>query len=840
MSIVLDTSSEAFVNDCIDQGDTYDIPLSFAVNKDSLMRWDSTEAGVKGKVLALTQSPHVAHEIINHTLSHPHLTNVDAFKASYTGAGTGTIVVSGTYPLFTVTVNNDGVPVAALDITADDYGGSHRDLTTITGLRLAIDDLADWSTIEGTGGGDKSASLKVGTTAITTNTSVPFDIDTDYNHWKTEITGMTTWLESFMGANYVKAFVIPYAVHGAADYTTELQAWLNANITATHAGSARTMNFTEATNPIATMIPNNLSQIMGIGTITTVQIVTPDSATATEATIRNNARSVAIWAAETGNLGVITVHETECTATQLGYILDEFNKAQDITIKTFGNLTDHIRTSGLWTDAGGGTWNRTLSDLSDYRLQSVSPAIDAGTDISLTIDYAGNPIYGAPDIGAYEYQPPHTMGTSEIDIAAGARVYGDGKFRDKGTTSGTTADLTIMPQSSSFTTYADEEVRPAWMDITDITWSTTGTHHKQWIEASTVEGLTNTIHTVGDLEANKYYTVSVDNVLGQNITGPNCTSGVCQASSSGKITFTYTGTYSQHSFTVEEGDNTPPVLSNGLPAGPQNTNSSQKELTLTTSENATCKYGLTPNTAYASLPETFTTTGATIHAATLTNLANGQTYTYYVKCLDTTGNANTADYSISFTIAPEAQNVSLEKPEIKIAGESQKIKKDKVKSKKEKFSLRGQAEELANGTIKIYRDGKLWKRISASAQGAWSKTVKVASGKDKLLKIRQYDQYGTLLATRQFKVEVDSEKPVFTAFPKLMQTAIRGTQIHYQAKDNEKIKKYKITLGGYIENTKNTSYTIPKNLAPGLHTLTIKAYDEAGNSTKKQTLVSVR
>ncbi len=39
----------------------------------------------------------------------------------------------------------------------------------------------------------------------------------------------------------------------------------------------------------------------------------------------------------------------------------------------------------------------------DFRLQPGSPAIKAGTNVGLTIDYAGNPIPSVPDIGAYEF-----------------------------------------------------------------------------------------------------------------------------------------------------------------------------------------------------------------------------------------------------------------------------------------------------------------------------------------------------------------------------------------------------------------------------------------------------
>jgi uncharacterized repeat protein (TIGR02059 family) len=45
-----------------------------------------------------------------------------------------------------------------------------------------------------------------------------------------------------------------------------------------------------------------------------------------------------------------------------------------------------------------------LQDL-DFDIQSNSPAINKGTDVGLSTDYAGNPISGIPDIGALEYQP---------------------------------------------------------------------------------------------------------------------------------------------------------------------------------------------------------------------------------------------------------------------------------------------------------------------------------------------------------------------------------------------------------------------------------------------------
>ena len=250
-----------------------------------------------------------------------------------------------------------------------------------------------------------------------------------------------------------------------------------------------------------------------------------------------------------------------------------------VTLPTgaWSNGSNYYNTLALWQAVGFDSSSIYSNPLfvsgADFHTQASSPAIDTGTSISgVTSDYAGNPIYGTPDIGSYEYQPPHNLTLSNpdtIDTGAGARIYQDGKFRDLGTTNSTVAHLNITP-TGGFTTYGSTDARPAWLDITGITWSNTDVHHKAWTESSTVSGLTNTIHTIGDLELNKYYNVKKDDVLGQNISGTNCTGGICKADANGQITFTYTGTYTTHTFDVAEGDNTGPTgtisNANGSPA----------------------------------------------------------------------------------------------------------------------------------------------------------------------------------------------------------------------------------------------------------------------------------
>jgi hypothetical protein len=73
------------------------------------------------------------------------------------------------------------------------------------------------------------------------------------------------------------------------------------------------------------------------------------------------------------------------------------------------NLFDNAAKAGDGTYSDAGSTTKWSSDpkfvgTADFRLSPGSPAINAGTPVGLTSDYAGNAIRGLPDIGAYEYQ----------------------------------------------------------------------------------------------------------------------------------------------------------------------------------------------------------------------------------------------------------------------------------------------------------------------------------------------------------------------------------------------------------------------------------------------------
>ena len=96
-------------------------------------------------------------------------------------------------------------------------------------------------------------------------------------------------------------------------------------------------------------------------------------------------------------------------------------------------------------------------------------------------------------------------------------------------------------------------------------------------------------------------------------------------------------------------DTTPPVISEDLPEEDLEERITPVAISLTTNEAATCRYSLIPGIPYSSMANNFSITGGTTHSEILIDLISGRVYTYYVRCIDDSGNANPDDYIISFT-----------------------------------------------------------------------------------------------------------------------------------------------------------------------------------------------
>jgi len=179
----------------------------------------------------------------------------------------------------------------------------------------------------------------------------------------------------------------------------------------------------------------------------------------------------------------------------------------------------------------------------------------------------------------------------------------------------TSTNMTVATNESATCKYGTSNV--AYASLPNTFTTTGGTSHSQ-----TLNGLTNG-------SAYTYYV--------------RCMDGSSNAdTSSTAISFNVSGTGSS--------DTTPPTISNGTPSGTLTYGTTSANMTVTTNETSTCKYG-TSNVAYASLPSTFTTTGSTSHSQSLSGLTNGGSYTYYVRCIDGSGNADTSSSTISYSVS---------------------------------------------------------------------------------------------------------------------------------------------------------------------------------------------
>lgn len=91
-------------------------------------------------------------------------------------------------------------------------------------------------------------------------------------------------------------------------------------------------------------------------------------------------------------------------------------------------------------------------------------------------------------------------------------------------------------------------------------------------------------------------------------------------------------------------DTVVPVASSGSPTGTVTTIT--PSISVSTDENATCKYSVNLDEEYSALDTTFSNTGNRTHNTTSTDISLG-TNTFYVRCRDTAGNTMTSSYSWS-------------------------------------------------------------------------------------------------------------------------------------------------------------------------------------------------
>ncbi|MFH0969246.1 MAG: chitobiase/beta-hexosaminidase C-terminal domain-containing protein, partial [Patescibacteria group bacterium] len=291
--------------------------------------------------------------------------------------------------------------------------------------------------------------------------------------------------------------------------------------------------------------------------------------------------------------------------------------------------------------------------------------------------------------------------------------------------------------------------------------------------------------SISSLEANKYYNLTLDGGI-TNLSGTNCnTIGlnyVCKSNSSGEVIFHHTTTYASHTFAIL-GDNTAPTTTASIGTGNYDT---VQTVTLTCSDGS----GLGCDKTYYTLDGSTPTTSSSEYSSSLITPLNTVTTLKFfsIDNNDNQESVQTKTYAVGIDLTETKLNVS---------GESDELK-DETHAKENRLTLKGKDPSLANGIVEIYKKGKLWKTLTANYLGAWKKTLALKDDFFGWIKLKFFSQSGLEIASRRSFFKVDTEDPTFITFPPDNKVIYLNYQreenrtLIFQAKDNQKIDKYKI------------------------------------------------
>lgn len=362
----------------------------------------------------------------------------------------------------------------------------------------------------------------------------------------------------------------------------------------------------------ATSTPSKIFLSIGVNNLSFGGVRSPSSMTnqqlATE--ITSSLQRITNWGITPVWLGVESTSSGQADSDAVNTLVNAWAQSNGVR---YGSILDQMRLNA--------NWNLQAESGGYYGCTSSANCGNVGATLSTDV-HPNNAGHGViANLAEYLYFTNHTIGTDGIDIQAGARIYNDGKFRDKGTTSGNKADLTVAP-SGAFVSGNYSK----WVDISNITWNTSSTYAKEWTASSTVA--TTTVFTVGDLQANHYYSVLVDGTRVETL----------QANVNGKITYTYSGGWSSHTFNVNPETSAPLYFALSSPVSGVITDARPSfawEAT-TDAESGLAKYQLYVDGVLSQ----DNITGTTFSPSTGFSCGN---HTWYVRAVDNAGNGTNSD-----------------------------------------------------------------------------------------------------------------------------------------------------------------------------------------------------
>jgi len=330
------------------------------------------------------------------------------------------------------------------------------------------------------------------------------------------------------------------------------------------------------------------------------------------------------------------------------------NNAVDIMNWSIYHTTNGNETNSLYADP---FFVAVASD--NFAIQTLSLAIDLGMVIDTVTqncvcdctDLLNNHFYGISDLGAYEFQPTKISGADDVDIVSGAIVYADGKYRNENSPTSSLAKISVQPESGFVSGQYDK-----WVNLEITTWENSGGYEKVWTEGSDNIGNGSTSHNIGDLNPETNYDVYYTK-QGRSKTRLD----FYKSNASGEISFVYDQGYLQITFEIEEGDNIIPVVTNTTNSE-ITTNTTFVSMTVSTTEDANCKFSVTSGTSFDGMTAFGTTNGISHSKSLPATICEDRTY--YVVCKDTSDNLS-SEIAVNFSVV--VTSVSGLKPKMKIS-----------------------------------------------------------------------------------------------------------------------------------------------------------------------------
>jgi len=159
--------------------------------------------------------------------------------------------------------------------------------------------------------------------------------------------------------------------------------------------------------------------------------------------------------------------------------------------------------------------------------------------------------------------------------------------------------------------------------------------------------------------------------------------------------------------------------------------------------------------------------------------------------------------------------------------------------KKANVAFRGAFESIANGVVRVYKSGKLVKKVKVDKSGKWRAKVKLGRKGVSAYEFKYYNSAGQLVETTpSYRLMVDKKRPDIT-MGKTVDVS-RGGTMEWQVADNDSIDHCFCVFRGKKYPVSEYSFSVPDTTPLGISKIKVTCYDRAGNKGSRNAKVNVR